>query len=157
MPIPPAITVPPQRELWEFQITMRTECVTLHSRLPPTTVWTYNGSFPGPTIRVRRGQKLRVNWQNEITGNFPVTAVQVQSATPFDTPGPGRDGVEPREDVAALPPWTVVHLHGAQTGAGNDGWTENAVLPGNSQLVEYPNDQQATTLGTTTTPWPSPP
>jgi spore coat protein A len=75
-----------------------------------------------------------------------VTAVEVQSAAPFDTPGPGRDGVDPRADVAALPPWTVVHLHGAQTGGGNDGWTENAVLPGNSQLAEYPNDQQATAL-----------
>jgi hypothetical protein len=42
----------------------------------------------------------------------------------------------PRAEVAALPPWTVVHLHGARTGGGNDGWTENAVLPGNSQLAE---------------------
>jgi len=36
-----------------------------------------------------------------------------------------------------------VHLHGARTGGGNDGWAENAVLTGNSQLSEYPNDQQA--------------
>jgi o-aminophenol oxidase len=68
------------------------------------------------------------------------------SATPGQTPGPGRDGVDPRPEVAALPPWTVVHLHEAQTGGGNDGWTENAVLPGDSQLAEFPNDQQATTL-----------
>ncbi len=146
MPVPPVITMPPHQELCQLQITMQTECVKLHSQLPPTTVWTYNGSFPGPTIRVRRGQTLRVNWQNEITGNFPVTSVQVQSATPFQTPGPGRDGVAPRPEVAALPPWMVVHLHGAETGGGNDGWTENAVLPGNSQLAEYPNDQQATAL-----------
>jgi spore coat protein A len=39
-----------------------------------------------------------------------------------------------------------VHLHGARTPAGNDGHTENAVLPGDSQLAEYPNDQPATTL-----------
>ncbi|MGH3981727.1 MAG: multicopper oxidase family protein [Pseudonocardiaceae bacterium] len=146
MPIPPVITVPPHRELWELEITMRTERVKLHSQLPPTTVWTYNGTSPGPTIMLRRGQKLRVSWQNEITGSFPVTAVQVQSETPFQTPGPGRDGVDPREDVAVLPPWTVVHLHGARTGGGNDGWTENAVLPGNAQLAEYPNDQRATAL-----------
>ncbi|MGH8904550.1 MAG: multicopper oxidase family protein [Egibacteraceae bacterium] len=145
-PVPPVITVPAHQELWELQITMRTERATLHSQLPPTTVWTYNGSFPGPTIRVRRGQKLRVTWQNEITGNFPVTSVRVASATPFETPVPGRDGGTPRPEVVALPPWTVVHLHGARTGGGNDGWTENAVLPGNSQLAEYPNDQQATTL-----------
>ena len=30
----------------------------LHSQLPPTRLWTYGGSFPGPTIDVRRGQRL---------------------------------------------------------------------------------------------------
>jgi FtsP/CotA-like multicopper oxidase with cupredoxin domain len=146
VPVPPVIIVPPDQDLWQLRITMRMECVRLHSQLPLTTVWTYNGSFPGPTISVRRGQKLRVNWHNEITGKFPVVAVEVQSASPFQTPGPGRDGVGPREEVAVLPPWTVVHLHGARTGGGNDGWTDNAVLPGNSQLAEYPNDQSATML-----------
>jgi len=146
MPIPPVITVPPNQKLWQLQITMRKAYVKLHSQLPTTTVWTYNGSFPGPTIRARRGQRLRVNWQNEITGNFPVTAVEMKSPTPFQTPQPGREGVAPRPEVAALPPWTVVHLHGARTGGGNDGWTDNAVLPGDSQLAEYPNDQQAATL-----------
>jgi FtsP/CotA-like multicopper oxidase with cupredoxin domain len=146
LPTPPVITVAPHDDLSWLQITMRTAHVKLHSQLPPTTVWTYNGSFPGPTIMVRRGQKLRVNWQNKITGSFPVTAVQVQSATPFATPGPGRAGATPRPEVAALPPWTVVHLHGAETGADNDGWPENAVLPGRSQLSEYPNDQLATAL-----------
>jgi FtsP/CotA-like multicopper oxidase with cupredoxin domain len=62
------------------------------------------------------------------------------------TPGPGRDGVAPLPDVAGLPPWTVAHLHGARTGGINDGWPENAVLPGNAQLSEYPNDQPATAL-----------
>jgi len=125
-----------------MEITMREARVRLHSQLPLTRVWTYDGSFPGPTIDVRRGRKLRVTWRNEIAGSYPVTAVQVQNGTP----GPGRDGAEPRPEVAALPPWTVVHLHGARTGGGNDGWTENAVLPGDAQLSEYPNDQQATTL-----------
>jgi hypothetical protein len=63
----------------------------------------------------------------------PLTAVDVglQDATP----DPGRDGAAPRADVAALPPWLVVHLHGARTGGGSDGWTENAVLPGEEQLA----------------------
>ncbi|MGH3900102.1 MAG: multicopper oxidase family protein [Pseudonocardiaceae bacterium] len=146
MPIPPVITVPPHQKLWQLQITMRRAYIKLHSELPATTVWTYNGSFPGPTIIVRRGQRLRVDWQNEITGTLPVTAVEMQSPTPFQTPQPGREGVAPRPEVAALPPWTVVHLHGARTGGGNDGWTDNGVLPGDSQLAEYPNDQQATML-----------
>lgn len=140
--IPPVICVPPGRRPAQLEITMRAAWVRLHSQLPPTRVWAYNGSFPGPTIEVQSGRRLRVSWRNEITGSYPVTAVQVQNGTP----GPGRDGAEPLADVAALIPWTVVHLHGSRTGGGNDGWTENATLRGDAQLAEYPNDQQATTL-----------
>ncbi|MGH3602552.1 MAG: multicopper oxidase domain-containing protein [Pseudonocardiaceae bacterium] len=137
--IPPVLRPSPMQLL---TIRMRTTQVRLHSELPATRVWAYNGSFPGPTIEVRRGERLRVIWQNEITGGYPVTAVEVRNRTS----GPGRDGVAPLPDVAALPSRTVVHLHGARTGGGNDGWPENAVLPGNAQLSEYPNDQRATAL-----------
>lgn len=142
--IPRMITVPAGRPDRSRKITMRAARATLHSQLPSTPVWTYNGSFPGPTIEVRRGQKLNVAWENAITGGYPVLAVElpVQNATA----GPGRDDAEPRADVAALPPWTVVHLHGARTNAANDGWTENGVLPGGAQRSEYPNEQRATTL-----------
>lgn len=137
--IPPVLRPSPMQLL---TIRMRAEQVRLHSELPETRVWTYNGLFPGPTIEVRRAERLQVIWQNEITGDYPVEAVELLNATP----GPGRDGAQPLPDVAALPPWTVVNLHGARTGGGNDGWPENAVLPGNAQLSEYPNDQQATAL-----------
>lgn len=140
--IPPMIRVAPGHQPRQLEIALRATWVRLHSQLPPTQVWAYNGSFPGPTIAVRRGQNLRVVWHNEVTGDYPVTAVEVLNGTP----GPGRDGAAPLPDVAALPPWTVTHLHGARTGGGNDGWTENAVLPGNAQLAEYPNDQPATSL-----------
>lgn len=145
--IPPVIKVPAHHNPQRIKIPMRTKTVKLHSQLPPSQVWTYDGSFPGPTIDVRRGQKLRVAWQNELTGSYPVIGVEAKpEGDPLLTPDPGRDGEEPLPKVAALPPWTVVHLHGQQTGGGNDGWTENAVLPGDAQLAEYPNDQRATTL-----------
>lgn len=144
LPVPPVIIVPTGRHRRPLKITMRAARVKLHSQLPPTRVWTYNGCFPGPTIEVRRGQQLDLTWENAITGSYPVHAVELpmQNATA----GPGRDGAELRADVAALPPWTVVHLHGSRTNAGNDGWTENGVLPGGAQLSEYPNEQPATTL-----------
>jgi FtsP/CotA-like multicopper oxidase with cupredoxin domain len=139
------LRIPPVRKPHDsLEITMRATHAQLHSELPPTPVWAYDGHFPGPTIEVRSGRMLRVAWRNKITGGYPATAVDV----PLEnmTAAPGRDGAEPRADVAALPPWTVVHLHGARTGAGNDGWTENAVLPGLAQLSEYPNDQPSTTM-----------
>jgi spore coat protein A len=142
--VPPVVSIPAGKPRASLKITMRRADVRLHSELSETPVWTYNGSFPGPTIEVHRGQNLQVTWENAITGTYPVPAVALpmQSATP----GPGRDGAKPRAEVAALPPWTVVHLHGARTNARNDGWTENAGLPGSAQPSEYPNDQRATAL-----------
>ncbi|MGW0615442.1 multicopper oxidase family protein [Streptomyces sp. NPDC002788] len=104
--------------------------------------------MPGPTIEVRRGEKLHVTWANDLSGPLPVTVVEVPATTtpPALWDQPGRSGYAARDDVAQLRPWTVVHLHGAVTGSGNDGWPENGVGPGMSQLSEYVNDQPATAL-----------
>jgi o-aminophenol oxidase len=142
--IPPVIAVPTRKPHELQKITMSPVRVKLNSQLSTTCMWGYNGSFPGPTIEVRSGQSIQVIWENAITGAFPVSAVDVLLENA--TAGPGRGGAKPRADVAALPPWTAVHLHGAHTNALNDGWTENAVLPGSLQRSEYPNEQRATTL-----------
>jgi hypothetical protein len=55
--------------------------VQLHSALPPTLAWTYDGHLPGPTIEVRRGQAVEIEWVNALTGAFPVTVVRC-GATP---------------------------------------------------------------------------
>jgi len=127
----------------ETEIALRPAWVRLHPQLPPTQMWGYDGVVPGPTIEVRRGQRVRIAWTNRIPegSEYPVTAVEVQRAG--TTTVPGREGVEPNKDVAALPAWSVTHLHGAQTGGGNDGWADNAVGFGDAQLSEYPNDHQA--------------
>ncbi len=147
--IPPVI-----RNQNEISISMTNARVQLHSQLPATTLWTYQGHFPGPTIEVRSGRRLRVAWSNDLQGTTPFVAVQV----PFSIPSPANlpgyrnpdgslpTGVELIDGVADLPPWTVVHLHGAVTNGSNDGWTHNATLSGYSQLTEYPNRQAATML-----------
>ncbi|KUF14891.1 multicopper oxidase family protein [Streptomyces silvensis] len=131
-------------------VSMREARLKLHAQLPPTRLWTYEGSHVGPTVEARRGRRLRIAWENDLKGDFPVPAVRVPFAYDPDLPlmwdRPGREGAQAREDVAALPPWTVVHLHGAVTGGGNDGWAENALLPGAAQLSEYPNRQSAAGL-----------
>ncbi|MFI7011165.1 O-aminophenol oxidase PhsA [Streptomyces sp. NPDC050145] len=129
----------------ETEIALRPTWQRLHPQLPPTLMWGYEGTVPGPTIEVRRGQRVRIAWTNRIPkgGEYPVTAVEVPIAAPSPTTRPGREGAPPNEDVAALPAWSVTHLHGAQTGGGNDGWADNAVGTGDAQLAEYPNDHQA--------------
>jgi spore coat protein A, manganese oxidase len=38
----------------------------VHRDLPPTTLWGYNGAWPGPTIDVRRNQPFSVMWANKL-------------------------------------------------------------------------------------------
>jgi FtsP/CotA-like multicopper oxidase with cupredoxin domain len=152
--IPPVIQAHSRRNRGELTITMTTARTRLHSQLPETALWTYEGHFPGPTIEVRSGKRLRVAWANELRGTVPLVAVRAPYAVPTPANRPGfravdgslPAGVELIEGVAELPPWNVVHLHGAVTNAGNDGWAHNGISPGHTQLAEYPNRQAATAL-----------
>jgi len=124
---------------------MRPAQVQLHSELPPSEVWTYEGSLPGPTIEVSRGQRVQVEWINAIPADepYPITVVTAPDGTQME---PGRSGRSANQIVARLSPWTVVHLHGGRTAAVSDGWTENATFSGQSTTSDYANDQQATLL-----------
>jgi spore coat protein A len=112
----------------------------LHRSLPPTTVWGYNSSFPGPTIEVRRGSPIQMTWQN----NLPNTHIFSQA---IDRTLHG--GVPGAPDVR-----TVVHLHGAKVLPESDGYPDAWFSPHFGQVgpyfthqtYTYPNDQQATAL-----------
>jgi len=141
----------------EITISKTRARVRLHSQLPETEVWCYEGQYPGPTIEVRSGKRLRVDWHNDIDGTIPVVGVQQLAdlddvSAPTRTPGYRNPdgtplpGAELIEGLAELTSWTVVHLHGACTNGGADGWAHNAVLRGSSQLCEYPNEQQSAAL-----------
>lgn len=138
------------------RLSMVNKQVHLHSRLPPTPVWSYEnparpapGAMLGPTIEVMSGVPVRVEWTNNLAGAMPfATAV-----TPYadgDTNVPqnqaGTGTGTPVEGVDALPAWTVVHLHGGLTAADSDGWTENANLAGQTQYCTYENNMDAAML-----------
>ncbi|WP_234332606.1 multicopper oxidase family protein [Streptomyces sp. NRRL S-87] len=148
--IPPVLRPRDRGDHDELTVRLRTADVTVHSEMPPVTMWTYEGVFPGPTIKTVSGRPLRVVWENQLTGNVPVKAVDFGSATGRSpdplTNYPGTQGTQEVQGVADLPPWAAVHLHGMLTGGGNDGWMENLIGPGDVQLSAYPNDQAATTL-----------
>ncbi|MBB5138566.1 spore coat protein A [Thermocatellispora tengchongensis] len=151
LPIPPVVRPERAGRHWELTIRMRAAQRRMHSQMPPTPMWTYEGVFPGPTIEVWRGQRVRIAWENELAAPFPVLALELGGAgLRGELPSANRPGHagSARVDgsVRGLPPWAAVHVHGARTGGGNDGWAENAVFPGDAQLSEYPNDQPATTL-----------
>ncbi len=109
----------------------------LHSELPPTTVWGYDGSYPGPTIEASRDELVTVNWINDLRDEFG--ALRTEHYLPVDLcmHGPGHLGASAR---------TVVHLHGGHIPAEFDGDPEATQLPGESAVYEYPNHQLPATL-----------
>jgi spore coat protein A len=111
----------------------------LHRDLPPTRVWGYDGSYPGPTIEARRGYPVTVTWANELR-NLENGALRTTHALGVDTclHGP---------DLTGVVPVTVTHLHGGHVPPDSDGYPEASFAPGQrSSLYGYPNDQPAATL-----------
>jgi spore coat protein A len=122
--LPPSDPGPPAF----YQVGMTEFQQQLHRDLSPTTVWGYNGTFPGPIIEVNTDEPVQVEWIN----NLPS-----QHHLPVDTCPHGADDNSTR---------TVVHLHGGHVPADVDGYPESTFLPGNSVVYEYPNNQQAAPL-----------
>ena len=144
--VPP--TLHPQQmddQRYSLRVQMRPAQLQLHTELPPSEVWTYEGTLPGPIIEVWRGQHVQIEWINALPSDqpYPITAVTAPDETQNE---PGRSGRPANATVASLQPWTVVHLHGGRTAAVSDGWTENASLSGQVTTSDYANDQQATLL-----------
>ncbi|HUD26886.1 MAG TPA: multicopper oxidase [Burkholderiaceae bacterium] len=112
----------------------------VHRDLPPTTLWGYDGTWPGPTLEARRGNPTHVMWVN----NLPVQHLLEYA---YDQTLHGADMGEPRVR-------TVAHLHGASTLPDSDGYpeawfTRDWVQTGpffTSRTYQYPNDQPATCL-----------
>jgi spore coat protein A len=140
LPIPsvirPANTAPSARPF--YQVTMQVFKQQLHRDLPKTTLWGYNGMYPGPTFEARRGQPIDVLWQNNLPNKhmFPID----------DT----LHGDEPGQPAVR----TVVHLHGHKVLPPSDGYPEAWFTNGyqrtgpffQNKVYTYPNDQQAATL-----------
>ncbi len=111
----------------------------MHNELPPTRVWGYNGTYPGPTIEAYYDSLVTVNWINDLrveeTGvlrtDHPLTVDQCLH-------GP---------DITGNSPVTVVHLPGGKVAPHSDGYPENTFLPGDSSgTYYYPNIQRSGTL-----------
>jgi FtsP/CotA-like multicopper oxidase with cupredoxin domain len=146
------LAFPPRRVVGEpHRLVVRLEPAMhrFHRDLPPSPVWAYDGSVPGPTVEVRRGVGLEVLWENRLGGPFPVVVAVAPEYAVDGVPAqclPGRSGGSPDTAAAALSGYSVVHLHGGMTQAPSDGWTENIAAPGQPVLDVYPNDQRAAML-----------
>jgi len=125
-----------------YDLAMREVQQTLHSELPPTTVWGYGdgpsgATYPGPTLENTTGQPITVHWINDLRDTAEVGApLRTGHYLPVDTCPHGA------EDAAK----TVVHVHGGHVPADVDGHPEATFLPGSQATYVYPNNQAASTL-----------
>lgn len=136
LPVPPVIRAigSPNETI---AVEMRQFQKKVHRDLPPTTLWGYNGSWPGPTIEARREQPLNIRWVSKL----PFTHL-----LPID---PSIHGAE-----STLPAVrNVAHLHGACVMPDDDGYPEAWFTAHgehgpkfNPHPSSYPNCQPSTTL-----------
>ena len=108
-----------------------------------TTVWGYNGSYPGPTIEAFKDRPVYVTWKNELVDahNNPLEHLFRVDESLIDY-----------ELSGGIP--TVVHLHGGHSEAASDGnprawFTPGFIKTGETfvkQKYHYENDQEAATL-----------
>jgi spore coat protein A len=121
-----------------------------HRDLPDSGIWGFDGCVPGPTIEAERGHPVRVEWINELGDTLPVVVTVAPSETrPDGVPVqcvPGLSGGVRNAHAAALPGFSVVHLHGGLTAAPYDGWAENIFAPGQNAVSDYSMDQRAALL-----------
>lgn len=121
-----------------YEVEMRQFTQKLHRDLPPTTLWGYEGLYPGPTIEVEHNQPIAVHWKNKLPPDYFL---------PRDTTLHGDE-----EDKPTVR--TVVHLHGAKVLSQFDGYpeawfTKNFAQTGPdfaNEIYEYSNEQRATAL-----------
>lgn len=139
LPIPSVITAEKKiNGIPFYRVTMKQFQQKLHRDLPPTTVWGYNGLYPGPTFEVQRNHPIWVQWENELP---------FKHLLPIDRTVHGADPGKPSVR-------TVVHLHGGRVTPESDGYPEawftrnfkNVGPTFTNKVYQYPNCQRPTTL-----------
>ena len=138
LPVPKALRATEQRphphepgmQVGNLRIEMRMADVRLHRDLPPTRMWSYEGSVPGPTIEARKGEGLLIDWVNHLP---------VDHFLPIDHTLCGAGAELPKVR-------TAVHVHGAVVRPESDGFPENWQTPGQTYQAFYPAEQDAATL-----------
>ncbi len=115
----------------QYEITVQTAQQQLHSELPLTDLWTYNGAYPSFTIEARVGEPIEVTYINDLPPGGHLLEVDECAH------GPNYYSDSPR---------IVTHLHGGHVPARFDGQPEHTILPGEIDVYEYANTQLPATL-----------
>jgi spore coat protein A len=103
-----------------------------------TEIFSYNGTFPGPTFHVRKGRTAVVRTRNDLP--VPITTHLHGGATPEASDGYPTDLVLPTSG------WTTAPPHALHSGMDMSGLKMEGVTAAGSRNYTYPNLQRAATL-----------
>ena len=122
-----------------YQMRMSEFYHQVHRDLPPTRVWGFNGSVPGPTFEVRSGSPVLVDWIN---------ALPAKHFLPIDHTihGARKDTPEVR---------TVIHLHGAKAPARATAIRRHGIRLATRRSIFIPTGNARRCCGITITLWES--
>jgi spore coat protein A len=139
LPIPPILQPTGTRAdgVPQYTVSVEEAVQNVHPDLPDTTVWTYNGAWPAATIVATKGDPIEVNYVNNLPtssgGNRGSNILEVDTCAH----GPNDWGNAKRIST---------HLHGGHLPARFDGQPEYTILPGQNDVYQYPNNQDAGTV-----------
>jgi len=169
LPIPPRLVIPKDQSDVTIRLSQFGALVYPGSKVT-TQMWGYNGTSPGPVIEVEKDQLVRIHWKNELPKTHLLPAPKDMMNT---GPLPGErtvmDGPKTVAEANEMPGMNpgamsgagnlpevrnITHLHGAAVWElnpmdrlhNNDGWPDAWNVPGEEQIAEYPNAQDARTL-----------
>lgn len=111
-----------------------------------TTVWGYNGSYPGPTVEVTQNVPVTVKWNNNLVDN----GIPLMHPLPIDTTV--HWAMPMNWPYSGVP--VVTHVHGGHFESESDGNPDAWFTPGfthtgpywSKQTYYYSNDQQSATI-----------
>ena len=137
LPVPPvarpdgvrSLASSPKSRLPYYRLAARPVECKIHRDLKPTRFWSFGPSVPGPTLELRSGEEVLVEWANQLPSKHFL---------PIDYRLHGAEG---NPEVRL-----VAHLHGARVPPDSDGYPEDWFVPGKSALYHYPNQQEAAML-----------
>jgi spore coat protein A len=102
-----------------------------------TTIWGYNGIFPGPTIKATRGRATHVRFTSKL--QTPVVAHLHGGHNPPDSDGWPSDVIFPLGHHTSVTSMAMAHM-------GHSGHMAEAAASKYEHNYTYPNDRRAATL-----------
>ena len=107
-----------------YEITREESTHSFHPDLPDTTIWGFDGKYPGPLIRAERGEPAAVRFDNSGLPTEHLFEVDERVHGTTEANHPGYDKEVPVPEVRA-----VTHFHGLEVEPENDGQSDMWTSP----------------------------